>query len=305
MIPYSMPTIQKGPVIGMAFLFGLAFFGFSASSEIRVSSDNLPFDLTFRALHPGELVLATLKKNADIKRAVIRFQDRRYVLENGENNSKRLAFIGIDLNCQPQSYVMDILVEMDNGRKETVQKEILVSPKEFPVKKMWVKDAFVTPPPEVEERIRLEAELLRIIYSRTTPEWLGEGNFSLPMEGNIAPNFGQRRIYNNLPRSPHSGVDISAPWGTPIKASNSGKVVLARDLYYSGKTVIIDHGLGVFTIYCHLSRISVQIGDLVKKGDVIGKEGSTGRSTGPHLHFGVKIFDSRVDPISLLTLSLE
>jgi murein DD-endopeptidase MepM/ murein hydrolase activator NlpD len=99
-------------------------------------------------------------------------------------------------------------------------------------------------------------------------------------------------------------VDIAAPYGSPVKASNSGRVVLARDLYFSGNTVIIDHGLGLFTFYCHFSRLKVSRGDMVKKGAVIALAGSTGRSTGAHLHWGVKLLGSRVDPVALLSLAL-
>jgi len=283
----------------------LVFSNFLFNSEIRISSDDLPINLAFRALHPGEVILATLKENPGLKKVTILFLEKRYVLVNGKSNSKKLAFIGLDLGLKPQSYIMEIFTEKEDGQKETIRKEFLVSPKEFPVKKMWVQSKYVSPPPEVEERIRLEAELLRSVYSRITPDWLGEGNFSLPLDGTIYPNFGQRRFYNNIPRSPHGGIDISAPWGTPVRASNSGKVVLAQELYYSGNTVIIDHGLGLFTIYCHLSKILVKLGDRVEKGTLMAKEGSTGMSTGAHLHWAVKILNSRVDPFSLLSISLE
>ncbi len=138
-----------------------------------------------------------------------------------------------------------------------------------------------------------------------TPRWLGEGSFILPCEGEVHPNFGERRIYNNKPRSPHSGVDISAPLGTPVKASNSGNVVFAGDLYFAGKAVIIEHGLGVFTFYCHFSEIKANRGHFVKKGDIIGEVGATGRVTGAHLHWSIKVFESRVDPFSFLSLPLE
>jgi len=100
-------------------------------------------------------------------------------------------------------------------------------------------------------------------------------------------------------------LDIAAPAGTPVRASNSGQVVLADNLYFSGKTVIINHGLGVFTVYCHFSKIRIKRGEQVKKGEVIGDIGATGRVTGPHLHWGVKIFGSRVDPLALLKCKMN
>jgi murein DD-endopeptidase MepM/ murein hydrolase activator NlpD len=131
---------------------------------------------------------------------------------------------------------------------------------------------------------------------------LGVGRFIIPSEGEVAPNFGEQRIFNDQPRSPHSGVDISSPFGAPVVASNAGRIVLVSNLYYAGNTVIIDHGLGVFTLYIHLSKFKVERGDVVAKGAIIGEIGATGRVTGPHLHWGVKIQGNRVDPFSLLYL---
>lgn len=272
-----------------------------------VASDNsLKSSIEFQssAFEPGGVLLATFNKNLGARKATIRFLDRTYTLGRTEDGLEALAFIGLDLQMIPGLYEMEISLEGEGGEKETIREEIRLNTREFPVKKLWVKEEYVTPPPHVQERIRREAELLRIVYSITAPVWLGEGGFILPHHGKVAPNFGERRVYNNLPRSTHTGVDISAPLGDPVVASNSGKVVLASDLYFSGKTVILDHGLGVFTVYCHFSKIEVKRGEIVKKRDVVGLAGSTGRSTGPHLHWGVKIYNSRVDPLVLVDLPL-
>ena len=173
-------------------------------------------------------------------------------------------------------------------------------PKIFPKKSLTVKSEFVFFPPEVEERIRRESELLGTIYGIRSPVWRAEGAFEIPHPARALPNFGELRIYNGVPRSPHTGVDVEAGPNEFVRASNSGTVVLASELYLAGNTVVIDHGLGVFTFYCHFSRILVKRGDAVAKGGPVGRVGSTGRSTGPHLHWGVRIFDARVDPDSLL-----
>jgi murein DD-endopeptidase MepM/ murein hydrolase activator NlpD len=182
---------------------------------------------------------------------------------------------------------------------------VYIKSKQFPIKKLWVKEEFVTPPPNVLERIREESELIRAVYGIHSPKWRREGAFIIPVKGQMFFNFGEKRAYNNKPRSQHSGIDIASPEGTPVRASNTGQVVLANHLYFSGKTVIIDHGLGVFSLYCHFLEISVEGGDEVKKGDIIGKIGSTGRVTGPHLHWSIKIKGNRVDPNSLLSLDFE
>jgi murein DD-endopeptidase MepM/ murein hydrolase activator NlpD len=120
----------------------------------------------------------------------------------------------------------------------------------------------------------------------------------VPDEANSS--FGTRSIYNGQPRSPHSGADFLSPAGRPVKAPNAGRIVLAASQYFTGNTVIIDHGLGLFSLLAHLSEIDVELGDTVAPGDVVGKVGATGRVTGPHLHWTVRVNNARVDPLSLL-----
>ncbi|MFZ2055321.1 MAG: M23 family metallopeptidase [Candidatus Aminicenantales bacterium] len=261
-------------------------------------------ELIAPSLEPGRILLARLVQASGAKRVVIGFGDAVYELRMGQEGSEAFALIGLDLGLKPGSHDLKITVFLRDGRVEELRHRLLVGDREFPVKKLRVKQEFVTPPPEVEERIRWESELLQMVYSVITETWLGEGAFEWPHPGENAGNFGERRIYNGVPRSSHSGLDIAAPFGSPVRASNSGRVVLARDLYFSGKTVILDHGLGVFSIYCHFSRLKVSRGQDVKKGDILALAGSTGRSTGPHLHWAVRILGSRVDPQALLELSL-
>ena len=122
----------------------------------------------------------------------------------------------------------------------------------------------------------------------------------MPVKGRITTEFGVRRVLNGKQRSPHSGVDIAAKVGTPVKASNGGKVLLAGSLYLSGNTVVVDHGWGMITLYAHLDRIAATKGQLVERGDTVGTVGMTGRATGPHLHFGAFIRGVKVDPLQLI-----
>jgi len=255
-------------------------------------------------LEPGQIILARLVQAPEIKRVSIHLLDNVYELGPKEPAHETFALIGLDLDLKPGPYEIDMTVFLRDGRTEELRHRIQIGGREFPIRKLWVKEQYVRPPPEVQARIQREAEILEMVYSASTGRWLGEGVFERPHPGEMASNFGEKRIYNNVPRSTHSGTDIAAPQGSPVRAANSGRVVLARDLYFSGKTVIIDHGLGLFTLYCHFSSLKVSRGDPVTKGSVIGLAGSTGRSTGPHLHWAVRLKGCRVDPVALLGLAL-
>jgi murein DD-endopeptidase MepM/ murein hydrolase activator NlpD len=275
---------------------------FSKTHSGQAESSKVSVNLDFRALYPGEVVRVTVSTSSPVKSIQAQFSGKKYTFGAGINLNEYLALIGLDLGLKPGTYSIVITPVYVDGYHEKVVKEIFVASKEFPVKKLWVNEKYVTPPPEVLTRIREESELVNEIYGIFSPQWLGEGPFIVPCAGEVVPNFGERRIFNNQPRSPHSGVDISSPFGAPVVASNSGEVVLVSQLYYAGNTVIIDHGLGVFTLYIHLSKFRVKRGDSVEKGQVIGEIGATGRVTGPHLHWGVKIRGNRVDPFALLYL---
>ncbi len=278
---------------------------FSLHEEQLLTPSGVTVELVCRAFEPGEVIVVAIKDDPSVKDAWIRFLERRYPMGKSETSFGLLAFMGLDLGLKPGSYEMEIFIDKALGEREYIKKQISILAKEFPLKKLWVDEKFVTPPPEFNERIRREGEILKVIYGITTEQWLGKGLFILPSSGKAMPNFGERRIFNNKPRSSHKGIDIKVPYGTPVKASNSGRVVLASDLYFAGKTVIIDHGMSVFTMYCHFSKIRVKRGNLVKKGEIIGEIGATGRVTGPHLHWGVKVSGISVDPFSILSLAFE
>ncbi len=260
--------------------------------------------LNYRALQPGETIAVTLKDSSTIQEAQVLFSNRRYPMGRIEESGELLAFIPLGLELEPGLYPMEVVIGKA-GVQEAFRIQVSVTAKEFPLKKLWVNERYLKPPPEFAERIRLESQMLSVIYGIATERWLAEGRFVLPASGEVNSSFGERRVFNEKHNSTHGGVDITEPYGAAVKASNSGRVVLASDLYFSGKTVIIDHGLGVFTVYCHFSKIRVKRGESVRKGDIIGEVGATGRATGPHLHWGMKIFGKSVDPFSLLSLSLE
>jgi murein DD-endopeptidase MepM/ murein hydrolase activator NlpD len=154
----------------------------------------------------------------------------------------------------------------------------------------------------MEARVVREAAELQELWRHSSTDRLWRGPFVAPVPNTVGSRFGSRSIFNGEVRSPHSGADFASPTGTPIAAPNAGRVVLARNLYFSGNTVILDHGLGLFSLLAHLSVIAVHEGDSVATGQEIGKVGATGRVTGPHLHWAVRVGGARVDPLAVLAV---
>lgn len=187
-------------------------------------------------------------------------------------------------------------VSAPDGRSE--QRVLKIAKRDYLIQRIDnLPPAMVTPPAETLERIRREQALLNATRKVDTPQtWFAEG-FRWPVVGPISGVFGSQRILNGEPRAPHLGVDVAAPTGTPIAAPVAGVVLLAEtDLYYTGGTIVLDHGHGVTSIYMHLSKLKAAVKQEVKAGDIIGEVGATGRVTGPHLHWGLYWFDRSVDP---------
>jgi murein DD-endopeptidase MepM/ murein hydrolase activator NlpD len=294
------------------FILAIAFMGqtpLTMTTKLvqTIEPAEAPISLSFRSLQPGEAILARLREGASVKRVVLSLGDQVRVLVPAAGNSpgSPLALLGIDLGKRPQSVVLKVKTERLDGKTASVELPLTVAPREFPSTRLDVAPTMTNPPAKELETIRRETELVADVLSRVSPDWLAEGPFQSPLPAyEPFPNFGQQRIYNKTVASVHSGVDISAPRGTDAVAPNGGRIVLAARLYFSGYTVIIDHGRGVFSYCCHFDELLVKRGDLVRKGQAIAKVGSTGRSTGPHLHWTVRILSARVDPFSLVALPL-
>ncbi|MBD9369041.1 M23 family metallopeptidase [Xanthomonas sp. XNM01] len=179
---------------------------------------------------------------------------------------------------------------------------IAVSARDFPVQRVdGVPPKTVDPPPAIAERIRREQAQVTAARVRDDARADFAQRFIWPVQGRISGRFGNQRVYNGKPGSPHSGMDIAAPTGTAIKAPAAGIVTFAgADLYLTGGTLLLDHGHGISSNFLHLSRLDVKVGDRVEQGQVIGAVGATGRATGPHLHWGMNWFDVRIDPLLVL-----
>lgn len=214
--------------------------------------------------------------------------------------------VGADLGLDPGTYETEVTLEFADGGERTETRSVEVAAREFPTTELEVEPGYVELSPENQQRAARESREIDAIYSRLTPERYWRGAFQVPVpDVEDGRNFGHRRIFNGEPRNPHSGADLSAATGTPIEAANRGRVVLAKELFFSGNAVFLDHGFGLYTVYLHLSEIGVEPGQLVERGEVIGRAGATGRVTGPHLHWGARILDARVDPFTLTSVGPE
>ena len=192
------------------------------------------------------------------------------------------------------------ITKIIDGKKEKIIKKVLK--RKYNIQRIdGLEESKVTPPESVYKRIKEENNKIGKARGINSDLSFFKNKFIMPVEGIISGVYGSQRILNGKPKWPHYGIDIAAKKGTPIKSSGSGIVTMAEnDLYYTGGTIIMDHGHGISTIYSHLETILVSVGDKVEQGNIIGTVGSTGRSTGPHLDFRVNWFQTRLDPMSLL-----
>lgn len=280
----------------------LAAAWFSVLVMVATASpaDSIAIAATARSMQPGELVVLTMTVPGPAEGVRLHVFNREMSVYRADATTWR-GLIGIDLGVRPGTYPAS--VEARSGpRQLQATYSLRVLPRRFPVRVLKVDPALVNPPPEMGERIAREAAELEQLWRQSAAERLWRGPFVPPVPNTLASHFGARSIFNGQARSPHSGADFPSPTGAPVAAPNAGRVVLARDLYFSGNTVILDHGLGLFSLLAHLSVIGVLEGDRVATGQEIGKAGATGRVTGPHLHWGVRAGGARVDPLAVLAV---
>lgn len=215
------------------------------------------------------------------------------------------GLIGIDLDVRPGTYPIDVSITAPGGAAIVSAQKLTVIDKAYPVRRLRVAPAFVDPPASEVARIQEEAAALQTIFETMASPRQWHGAFQAPVNDSPNSSFGSRSIYNGQARSPHSGTDFGAKAGTPVAAPAAGTVVLARPLYFTGNTVVLDHGLGLYSLLAHLQQIDVNEGDHVIRGHVVGLVGGTGRVTAPHLHWSVRLNNARVDPLSLLAVTKD
>lgn len=218
----------------------------------------------------------------------------------GNPGTRQRALLGVDLGQKLGTYPLTLSGVTPNGDRLACSALVRVQDGQFAIERLRVSQKFVQLSARDLERAQRETRRLLDIFDKVTPERLWVGSFELPLShAEAAGNFGRQRILNNEPRSPHSGEDFPAPTGTPVLAAQRGRVRLAERLFFSGNTVVLDHGLGLYTFYGHLQTMAVKEGQVVEAGERLGTVGATGRVTGPHLHWAARLNRIRINPLDL------
>ena len=265
------------------------FLAASAASQAALPATELPK----ASLVPGGVFITPIEGATDQAPAVTYEGNRVMVLRA---NDHWLAVVGIPLSTKLGH--AKVLVKEGSATEVPVGFEVIG--KQYPTQSLKVAPGKVDLSPDDEKRSSEESARIRAALATYSPDVPSSVRLLQPVPGVRSSSYGSRRIFNNEPRNPHTAMDIASPTGTPIKAAADGKVIELGDFFLPGNTVIVDHGEGLITMYCHLSKIDVKVGDELKRGDVLGKVGATGRVTGPHLHWAVALNQTFVDPALFL-----
>ena len=235
---------------------------------------------------PGGVAVIDLGTAATAPRATYQGKPLLVIHEDGQ---RWIAIVGVPLSSKPGAEQ----IELDSGQRLSFQ----VGAKHYVEQRITIKnEQQVNPNAANLKRIERELAEQTRAYQQFSPRQPSNLLLDKPVNGPLSSPFGLRRFFNGEERNPHSGLDFAANRGTPVKAPAAGKVILIGDYFFNGKTVFVDHGQGLISMFCHLSQIGVKVGDELPRGGVLGKVGATGRATGPHLHWNVSLNDARVDP---------
>jgi murein DD-endopeptidase MepM/ murein hydrolase activator NlpD len=230
---------------------------------------------------------------------------RKLEFFRGRNGQAWFALAGVDVEGAVGPSALKISLRLKSGSERDLSRTVEIHTAHYRTGALTVAPEFVSPGPEALKQIEADKKLKEKVFGVSAAEPLWASDFRAPVTAPPTDSFGTRRTFNGKLASIHKGMDFRAVTGTPVLAGNSGVVVLARPLYYEGGCVVVDHGLGLFTISMHLSRIDVQEGQRVATGEQLGLSGATGRVTGPHLHWAVRWQGAYLDPAKLLTLDLS
>jgi len=296
-MPYKKRPLEYKRVLACArraLFLSLVLILLSSCMTVK----GLEVDFSDSRLAQGELALVHLKGPVSGAPISGNFKGGETIIVKSKKGRGAWAIVAADLESEPSTYY----IIFKKGEKK-ISTSLRIVSGEFGTDR-------ITLPPEMVEfdkktlaRIKREKETLNAVLAASSKRRLWSGPFIMPLKGRISGAFGQRRILNGSPRSPHGGLDIAAPAGRPIVAAGGGRVAYVGKFFFYGNFVVLDHGLGLSTLYAHMSSTLVKKGQLVKVGQPLGRVGATGRATGPHLHFAVRVGKARVSPTGFIGLT--
>lgn len=257
-----------------------------------------------QAVYPGDVVAISIEVEGLLESLEGKVFARSVPLWSAAENQWRGVF-GIPLDTPAGQYEITTHAIGESVANTTGRFSFEVQDKDFATRRLRLDQKFVDPPPAEAQRIAQDAKTMANIFSKVRPVRLWDGPFQAPVSNASNSSFGRLTLFNGAPRGRHQGADFRSPAGTAVRAPNAGEVVLASDLYFAGSTVILDHGLGLYSLFAHLSKFQVGVGDHVATGEVVALSGATGRVTGAHLHWAVRLGNTSVDPLSLIKASAE
>jgi murein DD-endopeptidase MepM/ murein hydrolase activator NlpD len=287
--------------LSLQVLFFIPVFLLSTGKALD-AQDSLRIESLPKVIKQGDVCLIKVSGPDSLVSMDGEFRGERFPLALGEQGGIYEGLIGIDMSTRPATYEVKVVARDGDGQVYSGRLSLKVEEVLFGTEELSLPSHLVDLKAKDLERVKKEARQLETLFQGFREERLWRGPFIRPVEGELSGIFGLNRIINGKQRSPHTGVDLKAEEGTRVLASNSGIVVLVDELFFNGKSVILDHGWGLYSMYFHLSEVQVKKGDRVDTGAILGLVGSTGRSTGAHLHWGIKLKGARVDPFSLLRL---
>lgn len=271
----------------------------ATSPVARAESDGLVAELSPPEVRDGSIALVSVKLPPYLEGQVVTGEFEGIALPFFKDGDAYHAVLGVPYDHKAGAAVVQVRIGEGEGARR-LEVAFTVVPGTYASEVLKVHGSKVRPQdPRALARIKREQAEIGEVYATVTPRKHWDGKFALPLDSAFTSRYGTRRVYNGVQKSAHLGLDFKAAVGTPIHASAPGRVVLSKDLFFTGNTVIVDHGYGVLTLYAHLSKLKARKGDLVKAGDLVGLAGMTGRVTGPHLHWMAIVHKQKVNPFDL------
>ena len=302
-MPAVTAIVRVAPIVALEIGLSAAFAAPRAVVAQASSEPQSSVRFTVRNAgksSPGDVIVFSVVASGPLERASVEVFDHVIPMWSTATGTRWTALVGIDVERRPGRYPAIVRGLSATGEPAMTRASVTVSGKVFGTRRLLVDPKFSEPPASERPRIEQEARHLAAVFSAASTARSWSAPFETPVAAPTSSRFGVRSVFNGMPRGRHNGVDFAIGPGAPVRAPAGGRVVLAEALYFTGNTVIVDHGQGLYSLLAHLERTAVREGDSLDRGDVVGSVGATGRATGPHLHWSVRLQGARVDPLALV-----